>query len=489
MTDRISVDAPTAQAGNPTVPTTAAPVTRPSANVDPAPAGPNKGKKGIRSTTAFTSSSAGIDPLLNVISNINVSVPQRLEPNFFFASGIGLMQAVSATDQAMAMTKKFLDATESWHFTVSHWHAAFIWHLQIFRTYEKSGVPDIEAVHFLNWVEKHIDLKNIPVPGSWAPYIKALTVCEAHHESYGNVAPLLPTISSSNIALASRYSWPGPVVRNIPSPILALDQLRAYSEFNPGQNNDPFIMHRSLFGRPISGANGQAFFPIMLAPNAASWSSQSRTRQTVSNGFWRDNRSILPERYPHTAIANQSNHVDNYFKYFGFQNLDNSWNHRFIQTFLNDMSIYCQFVKGSVPLSTIDVVGLGAGIPRNAMLNSAEAVVYVYPTDTQMAANRHTAGHRTFPVLSEFTMEHGDLTLDTVGEQYAMSTLVNLDLSRVSYPQGSAWQRITPRVTIDGPFWDITTMRHARGFNPILGLATIVPAYYHVTTPVTPKTQ
>uniref|UniRef100_A0AAU8MIV4 Coat protein n=1 Tax=Rhizoctonia solani virus Rs31 TaxID=3232014 RepID=A0AAU8MIV4_9VIRU len=488
MTDMISVGAPTAQPGNPTTPSAPAPVTRPSANVDPAPAGPNKGKKGLRSTTAFTSSSVGIDPLLNVVANVNVSTPQRLDTNYFTANAQAYFQAVSITDQSMAMTKKFLDSTESWHFTISHYHACLLWHLQLFRTYEKSGVPDVEGKHFLDWFETHIDLKNIPVPGSWAPYLKALTVCEAHHESYGNVAPLGVPITMANVALDTAYSYPEVIARNIPNPLLALDQLRAYSEFNPGNNNDPFIIYRNLFGRPISGANGQAFFPILLTPHASSWSSQSRTRQTVSNQFWRDNRSILPQRLPHTAPAQGSTSIDNYFKLFGFQNLDNSWNMRFIQTFLNDMSIYCQFVKGSVPLSTIDVVGLGAGIPRNALLNSSDAVEYIYPTAAQMAANRHTAGHRTFPMHSLFHMEHGDLTLDTVGEQYGMSTLVNLDLSRVTRPTGSTWARITPRLTIDGPFWDTVPMRRNTGFNPILGLATVIPAYYHATTPVTPKT-
>jgi len=483
-TDKVSVSAPDAAAGNPTQATQAAPSTAPSANPPPAPK-VGKKNKGVRQTMAFASDLVGIPPLLNSVANVNVSIPQRLQPNFYFPDATAFMQTVSACDRAMVATKKFLDGTESWLPFTSQYYAALLFYLQVFRTYLKSGIPDQAGFDFLDMFEARTDLKNIAVPGPWVPFLRALSVVEAHHESYANIAPVLPTIVSDPLTAQGFFSWPQQVVRSLPNPLLPLDQLRAFAGWTRTDAAPSFHAYRNVMGLNISTIQDtDNVFELLLGPTASSWSAQSRSRTSTTNEFWNDNRNLLPSRYAHDYTGPHS--VDSYMKLFGFENIDNSVNHGFFDIVKNDMALYCQFFKGSVPLSTIDVVGSGAGIPRHTIINSTATQEFFFPSVVELRNRRHAQGHRLFPSDMTFNMTHGDLTLDTVDEQYSMATLINVNYGDV--PTRAGWQQPTAEGQIDGPFWNITIMKRARAFSPIPSYSTVIPAYYHVTTPVTPKT-
>nr|QDW80877.1 coat protein [Rhizoctonia solani dsRNA virus 2] len=484
-TDQVSVSAPDAAPGNPQTPTAAAVPTAPSANPEPASKSSTK-SKGVRKTLAFSSSSPGIAPLLNSIANVNVSIPQRNQTNFFFPDATCFMRCVSTCDQAMSTTKKFLDGTESWTAFVSQYYASLLWHLQVFRTYAKSGIPDQEGQEFLDFFEKRIDLLNIPVPGPWIPFLRSLSVVEAHHESYGNIAPVLPAIATTPLNSANFFSWPPVVSRSIPNPLLPLDQLHAIAGHAMGQNNaNAFVAYTNIMGMQLIGANDfNNVASLLLNPTSHSWSSASRSRTATVVEFWHDHANMLPTRLVHNQAANQE--INTYFRYFGFESVDGTHPHGMLETVLNDMALYCQFFKGSAPFSTVDIVGLGASIPRHLPISTTAVRAFVYPTINQLRANRHAQGHRHFPSDLLYNMSHGDLTLDTVGEQYAMSTLVNSTFGSILTQNGH--DQIPLDDQVEGPFWAITTMRQAKGFSPIPSFSTVIPAYYHVTTPVTPKT-
>jgi len=483
-TDRISVSAPDAAAGNPVQATQAAATTTPSANPPAAPKAVKK-NKGIRQTLAFSSDIVGIPPLLNSVANVNVSIPQRLQPNFYFPSALAFFQTVSACDRAMVATKKFLDGTESWTPFTSQYYASLLFYLQVFRTYSKSGIPDQAGFDFVDMFEANIDLKNIAVPGPWVPFIRSLSVVEAHHESFANIAPILPAIVSSPLTAQGHYSWLTAVNRTLPNPLLPMDQTIALANWARTDANPAFISYRNVMGLTLSSVTDtNNVFQLLLGPTASSWSAQSRGRTMTTWEFWNDNRRLLPTRLAHDYAG--ANVVDSYLKLFGLENLDNSRNHGFFDVIKNDMALYCQFFKGSVPLSTIDVVGSGAGIPRHSVRDEAATSEFFYPSYNQLSTRRHAQGHRMFPTDMQFNMSHGDLSLDTVDEQYSMSTLINTDIGTVTAPPGH--NPVVSADLVEGPFWDITVMRRARRFSPIPSYSTVIPAYYHVTTPVTPKT-
>ncbi|BCY26959.1 coat protein [Rhizoctonia oryzae-sativae partitivirus 4] len=480
MTDRISVSAPTAEAGNPAVPTQAAPETRSMPNPPPAPAAKTF-KKGVRKTGTFSAPALpGIPPLLQVVANAPSHIIDRSSPNMVIPSAINFFQSVSVLDQKMMTTKKFTDTTESWTPIITQWYACFIYTLQIFRTYNVSRIPDAAAIEFLQFIERSIDFTQIPVPGNWIPYLQSLTVVEAHHESFGNVHPVFPSIEAFNLDSLVAYSWPEHIRRLLPNPLLAIDQLVYYANWTGNQTNPKFVQFRNVFGEPISGS--EVLTRTLVAPNCASWSYQSTGRQNVTHEFWVANRNLLPIR---PNIQGTMSYND-YFKYFGFNNPNGTNASKWIDIVFSDMANYCQFVKGSVPLSTVPYVGIGAVIPRMIADPSTDLNDYVYPSIQELRDRRHLAGHRLFPNNLTYTLTHGDLTLEQIAEQYAMLTCVNTNLSRATVQNG--WTQIDETNVREGPFWEVTDYKISRGINPTQGLQTNIPAYYHASTPVTPKT-
>nr|ASZ83553.1 putative coat protein [Rhizoctonia solani partitivirus virus 3] len=477
MTDKISQSTVGAIAAEPSPPAGPAPATRAEPNPPPAPTATSKPKGKLRPASNFTPTSHnGIAPMLQVVSKRRSHIINRAEPSGLFPSAINYFQAVSITDQRMSTTKKFLETSESWHPVVSQYYACFLFTVQVLRTYNVSKIPDTEGLDFLSYVEEQLDLTQIPVPGTWAEYLRNITVVEAHHESFGNIHPVFPLLGGSPLTAGDVFSFPQSHRRILPNCYLALDQLIRYAQTGANTNSPRFINYANIF--QLNPTTSDEAAQAKLAPQVSSWSHVSNSRNDVSLEFWSNATALLPNRADSRA-GHHSGDVTDFFVFTGFRNAAGTASHSFFDVILQDMSSYCQFVKGSVPLSTIQSIGIGATIPVMYVQPSTSVRNYFFPSLANLRddTNYHRSGHRLFPTTITYDMRHGDLTLEEIAEQYAKLTCLNTSFRDL--PTQNGWNQPDETTVRDGPFWAITEYKVDRGVNPITGLLTNIPAYYH----------
>jgi len=415
----------------------------------------------------------GLPPLLELVSNQEYSTIRNDEMSQVAPSAIHFFLMVSAMDERMAQTHRFVQGAHAWAPIVSHVFFSLIWYMHLFRVYREAGLADFEALQFLQIFESLYDFRSLMVPGPLVPFLESLAVCSAHFNWFGDITPGMPHLArigvngfmNSNEGLRLSPH----IMRQMPNPIFLMEVLRRLAN----QQNDVNANTYTPYAGINNGINPNQWANNMHGPTIAAslWAPSG----VLNNArvFWGSRITRLPQQ----VAANVGN-VNTWPKFFGLQSFNNADASSWLQTVNGVMQTYATFFRGSRPLGTILCTGLGAIIPRGIVQNNVVVRDYVYPDAPPDAGTMLLIG-RDFPTNFEMIFEHPDHTLPELAEQYAALTSVNIDFSQVPVQHGAT--AIDDAHIRSGPFWTVARIRRSGRINVNAAYSQMVASHYHVS--------
>jgi hypothetical protein len=479
----------TATTGQPQAPAPAAPPapprapTPPTAPAAPAPgtaqgevAAPPRDKKAARFHAAPTTPrTTGLPAMLEIVSNQEYHTTRHDDINAVVPSAIMYFQAISAMDEQMSTTHRFVQSAPAWVPVVSHIYFALLWHWQLLRAFRNSRSIDRDAFEFLDVCERLFDFRSLLVPGPLVPFLQSLTSCAAHFDWYGNISPGIPTIAELGMLPASGYA-PGRYVYQLPAPVLFLDVLSQFARDAVRTDADAqsYRWYHTIF--LDTWASTRPSRNNTLGPQGSCNHWVPNAQLIAANGFWSSKTTTLPRRFRATATAGStaSGPIDSWTSFTGFHGSDGIYKYSWFSTISRVMQTYCLHFNDSVSLASISPDGLGAIIPIATIQPSSDLRDYFFP------ATLHQPHERSFPARFEVELFHGDHTLEELPEQYAALTQPNIDMSLLEEQNDHEPVRDTDIRT--GSFWTQPEVRRSTRLNVHTAYAQMISSRYHNAT-------
>lgn len=417
---------------------------------------------------------AGLPPLLELGSNLPLATERHDVVSTFIPSAVMYFMMVGFMDERMIQTDRFTRSNHSWIPVVSHVYFSIIWLWHTLRVARESGVITQDALDFLQICEQLFDFRSLLVPGPLTPFLTALSTCSGPFEWFGDVSPYIPSISKLRITRANGFAIHEQWLRQIPNPAVSLDLLldfgnrniTATSPFGPW--TDRLFSATPLANNPRENNRlGPNFVAPLIVPQNIMDNSQN---------YW----SVRTQWFPARFTAGVNHEIDTWGKFFGFTGSDGVDNYEWFTAVTTCMQTYATFFRGTVPLQNIPTTGLGACIPTTLPSTQGMLQRWIYP-DGKPSASETQIGRRP-PSTSRFTVEHYDVSLGELPEQYAEVTMVNMRFDTTLYPDESPWTEITMANNHRGPVWTLPIVRRSGRIRTDLGYGQIVASRYHSAT-------
>ncbi|GFP80994.1 capsid protein [Phtheirospermum japonicum] len=319
-------------------------------------------------------------------------------------------------DFTMASTKRWTDNCMGWTPLHSMIYISQLFMIQTLRSMESSGSfpPSSEYATLLNGIRLNFRLENFWIPGPLVQFFKNLACFwPSATESHGPVTPALPAIPTWD--RATKYALSSPFNRYLPNIAAMISRLRTIctTSDRDGMTEALFVSDvngprycASLFGQAL--ADGEFDRLHMTSPGIGlSLPGNLRLWQNASAVL---NFSGLPAAY--------DSDVDEVLPSWGmYMNLYNvvDW----FGPVTAMMSKYCQFWKGSVPLSDCAPNCSAAGAVKCEPLAATD--MFAQPTWVAQASTHNHNSHGNGNQIGHYTL-HSSRTL-TIS---ARSTLVDV---------------------------------------------------------------
>lgn len=455
--------APVGTSGPPAAPQAQAPAPTPAppapgaASAAPAPA-PHASRAPRKIAVSLKASAPGAPHMLSEVRNLAMSTVQQRTNSYFVPHTLVMFQLLATMDQVIQHNYYFQRGQTNWHPFISQLYVTLLFFIHMIRVMAETQELPAHVQSFLTSFQNTIGFDALLVPGPLVPFFNCLTAFSGPEEWYGNVSPTLP-----NLVTDQWLRWRNNFFNMIPSALHILDQIRYLidNDFTVANTTGTGILSSESAFR-----NHRYFTHIWQ--NAASVTLHGRTimhspnfrttpRVTLGQAVklatsWQE--IDFPTRNDLTGYVAAVNDlgIEHFLGIFTFNGEYRQW----LVPVCETMNYYCRFFDQSVSLSSLPLIGLGAGIPiftpSTTSLFHDNAVTFV-----AAVANGPPAHYRPNSVVSfESKMEHNDRTLEELAEQYAMLGMVNVSYAHV--PAGG----ITPPPLGNlrfGPVWTLPVIR------------------------------
>jgi hypothetical protein len=427
--------------------------------------------------TPSTATIASAPPLLLGVSNLPFYTNQKLETNTFVPCALVLFAILAELDQNMSTTHRFLQSAPNWIPLVSQAYLSVIFYVHIFRVAREANTISAEQFQFLTWFESVYDFRTLMIPGPLVPVFQALAFTSGPFEWIGNIAPSLN--DASRAIRKDSYCPSSNLQFALPSVPLIVDQLQWFlATFNITNGNEHFIVdnfYSNLFG--VDATNGSFGSYAMLSPNArfnvGVSAMQYRAFKAQANSF----------RFPPRLATSSQNTYMTWFEFFRFKPLGAvSDTYQWFSTIAGTMQRYCQFVRGSVPMSAVSLTGLGASTP--VWTYSASTDLGNAPTIVPEQSFKDPSGNNVVQYPAHFSVprpsslicdgEHFDPELEELAEQFSAATQVNVSFASIgsSLAPTDAFMR-------SGTVWTLPIIRESPSIDVLPTHGPLIMTHYH----------
>nr|UYL94490.1 MAG: capsid protein [Leptosphaeria biglobosa partitivirus 1] len=445
-------------------------------NALPVPARNKKEPRTFASPSSATVNSA--PPLLLGVSNLPFYTNQHLETNTFTPSAIVMFALLAELDANMSNTFRFLQSAPNWIPFVSQAYISILFYIHVFRVARESNTISNEQFQLLQWFESVYDFRTMMIPGPLVPIFQSMAFTSGPFEWIGNISPSITDdyrpVKSSGYVPNNGINY---VLPNVP---LIIDQIQWFlSSFNITPANEHYItdnFYSDLFGVPAAtGSFGES---AMTAPNArfltGTSANQYRAFKSQARAF----------RFPARLTTTPSNTYLNWFEALRFRSPGvQTTNYQWFSTMSATMQRYCQFVRGSVPLSAISLTGLGACTPLYAYqpaseLNTATSLV---PEESHKDSNNNnivqSAAHFSAFTPSSLSAigEHFDPELEELAEQFSAASQVNVTFTALPATSGLP----TNAYLRTGLVWSLPKIRTSPVIDVLPTHGPLIMTHYH----------
>jgi hypothetical protein len=391
-----------------------------------------------------------------------------------------LFAILAELDQNMSNTHRFLQSAPNWIPLVSQAYIAVVFLVHVFRVAREANTITAEQFQFLVWFESVYDFRTLMIPGPLVPVFQSLAFTSGPFEWIGNIAPCLT--DATRPVQKRAYSPDSNTQFALPSIPLIIDQIQWFlSSFNITTGNENFIVdnfYSNLFG--VNAAPGSFGSYAMLTPHArftvGASTAQYRAFKAQANSF----------RFPPRLTASTNNTYVTWFEFFRFKPIGAVSNtYQWFSTMSAVMQRYCQFVRGSVPMSAISLTGLGASTPiweyvLSTDLGKDTSIVEEQSfKDPQGNSVVQFATHFSTPRPHSLSCEgtHFDPELEELAEQFSAATQVNVSF------QGTASKLAPTDATMrQGTVWTLPTIRESPTVDVLPTHGSLIMFHYHSDT-------
>jgi hypothetical protein len=378
-------------------------------------------------------------PLLLGVSNLPFYTNQHLDTNVFIPSSLVMFALLAELDANMSNTFRFLQSAPNWIPMVSQAYISVLFYVHVFRVARESNTITTEQFQLLQWFESVYDFRTMMIPGPLVPIFQSLAYISGPFEWIGNISPYLP--DTARPVRSQSYCSQNDLNAILPSVTLIIDQIQWFlNTFTITPANEHFITDNffsDVFGVPAAaGAFGEY---AMQSPHA-------RFVTGVSTNQYRAFKSQASAfRFPpRLAISTQQLYL-NWFEALRFKsNAVQGLTYQWFSTMSATMQRYCQFVRGSVPLSAISLTGLGACSPvYNYQLSThLDDPVTIIPqssyTDPTGNVIIQSPDHYSTPRPGNLSAigTHFDPELEELAEQFSAASQVNVSFKSLPTSDG-----------------------------------------------------
>jgi len=270
-----------------------------------------------------------------------------------------LFALLAELDANMSNTYRFLQSAPNWIPLVSQAYISVLFYVHAFRVARESNVITTEQFQLLQWFESVYDFRTMMIPGPLVPVFQSMAYVSGPFEWIGNISPMIP--DTARPVRNNSFAPNNDLTAVLPSVPLIVDQIQWFlSTFNITAANEHFItdnFYSDVFGVPA-------------APNAfgeaATYTPAARFLTGVSTSQYRAFKSQATSfRFPPRLAQSAYNTYMNWFEALRFKpdSATATLSYQWFSTMSATMQRYCQFVRGSVPMSAISLTGLGANSP------------------------------------------------------------------------------------------------------------------------------
>jgi len=445
---------------------------------------PARNKKEPRKFTSPSSASiSSAPPLLLGVSNLPFFTNQKLETNTFVPSTIVLFAILAELDANMVNTHRFLQSAPNWIPLISQAYIAVTFLVHVFRVSREANTISSEQFQFLTWFESVYDFRTLMIPGPLVPVYQAIAHVSGPFEWIGNIAPSLTDITRATSG--QDFSTRSNAIHILPSIPLIVDQIQWFlSTFNITADNEQFIsdnFYSNIFGQ--AAAAGTAGTHAMLAPhtrhNVSASTQQYKAFKAQANAF------SFP---PRLAVPTNNVYLDVY-EYFRFKPLGSNANtYQWFSTIASTMQRYCQFVRSSVPMSSISLTGLGADIPiwhyrDKDDFPPVELISEQNFKDPQGNTRVQFSQHFRVPPPTSLSAKgyHFDPELEELTEQFSAATQVNVSFRKINQDK----EFPTDAQLHVGPAWTLPIIRESPVIDVLPTHGPLIMTHYHGDTRMT----
>jgi hypothetical protein len=271
----------------------------------------------------------------------------------FLPSYLALGQAVDATNDLMLTTRKFNEIAPEWHPLITHLYVSLLWYMHIFQIMEidRSLTPDQEEC--LNNLFEIINPTDILVPGPLVQYFQALSLSPGPLPHQGNVAPKLPSLTTTP---ANKLVLPASQRRHLPHIPSLIDQLNSISKYSSTTTTTAKEYQASsmiqCFETPISAATTPHAVNLYCGPTYRSHLPLTKDQlERFLAGYPR-------YRFAQIASVNLTDTEPiTWTQFLGLETIDttNVLSSFWIRRVCATMQIFCTHLEGSTTLSKISL--------------------------------------------------------------------------------------------------------------------------------------
>ncbi|XP_024004120.1 uncharacterized protein LOC112081584 [Eutrema salsugineum] len=192
-----------------------------------------------------------------------------------------LFNVLGICDQLMSTTPQFLRSSPSWLPIVSHLYISLLWNFTILRNFVDSKLKIETSVQYVQILKDLEFVNRCVIPGPLVPFFQSLA---SFNGRLHDISPIIPDFN--DLWNASGFHPNSDYARQIPIPVIILDQLYHFATYNNEEEDDEdcfnFLWYSNIFSQSIGVHNklnriGPQLCGSLFAP---------RQQSAAARAFW-----------------------------------------------------------------------------------------------------------------------------------------------------------------------------------------------------------
>ncbi|KAL3652375.1 hypothetical protein CASFOL_002056 [Castilleja foliolosa] len=414
-------------------------------------------------------------PLLEIAAATPMRTIQLSNVNIFIPDAQMLFHVLSLCDSMMNSTNRFLKSSPAWLPIVSQLYVSVLWNTMILRVFVNSGYGT-EYAHVLNLIRSHLCVDECMIPGPLVPFFQALSATKTPFNWIGDITPGLHSFRS--MWNKTNFHPTAHVARQLPFPVIILDQLYAFAHFEPKNQNtsaySTFRWYSNVFGLTDDVQNilhrmGPQLCGSLYTPQSQFDAARNIWKSIFQNGFNR--------------VVHDKDAFKDFNQLMGFISQDGLVQTDWFSHISVVMQKYAQHFNESAPLKSVSLTGLGSVSVFGTPVKQTLIRDWIYPAATEISpfTTERYSPRREIPATFSVIFGHANQTLEEEDEQFSIVTYTNINLAANNSVQ-NGHTAIDHTVTHQGHYWTIRPIGESNPVNLKGQYAQFIANRYHQRT-------